>query len=155
HARRKNLLLRENYAVDAGLSLYDLTRRQIAVLLRLNQRVLVHRLPKILTVVGGDLAVFWRGLVGLLQFARRRGETNVNGIGVATQYFRPAAPGGAMAFVDDDDGKGILAVVLRQKAGEAFFVVQAQGLVRGDVNARIGCGVAAALCAHDAGVIAE
>ena len=60
-----------------------------------------------------------------------------------------------MTFVDDDDAEGILAVVLSQKAGKAFIVVQAEGLVGGDVDAGIRGGVAAFLGSDDAGVVAE
>ena len=131
--------------VDAGLALDDLAGGEIAVFLGLDQRVFVDRLAEILVVVGGDLLVLGRGVLRFLQLARRGGEADVDGVGVALEHLRPAAPGGAVALVDDDDAEGILAVVLGEEAGEAFvLVVQAEGLVGGDVDAGVAGGVAAA-----------
>ena len=76
-------------------------------------------------------------LVGLFQLARRGGQTDVDGVGVALQHLGPAAPGGAVALVDDDDAEGILAVMLGKKAGEILvFIIQARASDRW----RYGCG---------------
>ena len=77
------------------------------------------------------------------------------GVGIAPQHFGPAPPCRTVAFVDDDDAESVLAVVLGQEAGKACFVVQAEGLVGGDVDAGIGGGVAAFLGPDDAGVVAD
>ena len=61
-----------------------------------------------------------------------------------------------MAFVDDDDAEGVLAVVLGKEAGEVLVVViQPQRLVGGDVDAGVAGGVAAVLGFDDAGIVAE
>ena len=47
-----------------------------------------------------------------------------------------------MAFVDDDDGKGIGRVVLGQEAGDLFLLaVEAQGLVSRDVDLGVAGGI--------------
>lgn len=61
-----------------------------------------------------------------------------------------------MAFVDDDDAKGILAVVLGQKAGKpVVLVVQPEGLISGDMDTGVGGGIAAFFGLDDADVVAE
>ena len=58
----EDLCLGENAGVDGGLALDDFAGGEVAVFLRLDQRVLVDRLAEVGVVVGGDFGVFF-GLV--------------------------------------------------------------------------------------------
>ena len=109
-------------------------------------------------VVGGDVGV-GHGLVAAgAQFTRGGGQADVHGLRVASQHFAPAAPGRAVALVDDDHAEGVFTVVAAQEAGQfgiGRVVVQPQGLVGGDVHARVARGVFAALRFDAARGVAE
>ena len=118
--------LGEDFGVDGRLALDDFAGGEVAVFLRLNQRVFIDRLAKILVVVGGDLGVFVGLGLRLAKLARRGGQADVNRLGVALEHLGPLAPGGPMTLVDDDDAEGVFRVMLRQKAGKVIvFIVQA------------------------------
>ena len=153
--RLENFFFGEGGVVNAGFAFDDFAGGEVTVFLRLNQGVFVDRFAKILAVVGSDFLIVGAGVFGFFQLARRGGQADVNGIRVALQNLRPAPPGRAVALVDDDDAEGVFAIVLGQKAGKAFFVIQAERLVGGDMDAGILRTVAAALGADNTGVVAK
>ena len=59
-----------------------------------------------------------------------------------------------MAFVDDDDAEGVLAIMFGQEAGAIVVIVEAERLVGRDMDAGILGSVLAAGCADDAGIVA-
>lgn len=60
-----------------------------------------------------------------------------------------------MAFVDEDDAEGVVAIVLGEKAGKALLIVQTQGLIGGNLDAGVPGRVAALFGPDDAGIVAE
>ena len=75
----------------------------------------------------------------------------MDGVRIAFEDFRPAAPGRAVAFVDDDDRKGVFRVVLAEEAGVVLvFIVQPQRLLGGDMDFGVLRRVVTALCLDDA-----
>jgi len=148
---RDDFLLEQTGFVDADPALLDFAGGEVAVLDALRQRVFVHRFAEVADVVGADLQVF----LGAGEFARSGGEADLEGVRIAGEDFRPGAPGRAVAFVDDDVTEVVLRVMPAHEGGVAVFV-DAQGLVGGDVDARVLGRVAAVrVLAHDLGVGAE
>ena len=142
----EDLLAGEASPVYGWPELDDLAGGQVTIFLGLNQAVFIDGFAKVLDVMGGDLFVrvglgFARPF-GCLQFTRRGREPDLNGLGIAPEDLGPAAPGRAVALVDDNDGKGILGVVFRQEAGESLvLVVEAQSLVGRDMDFGVPGGV--------------
>ena len=100
------------------IRLDDLHRGKIAVLHGLGDGVLVDGLAEVVAVVGGDAQVV--ALVDIkrvagVDVARRGGEADLHGVGVALEHFAPLAPGGAVALVDDDVAEVVLGVVLGEE----------------------------------------
>ena len=149
HALGQHLLAGVAAAIDRRLQLHDFAGRQVAVFLRLDQRVLVHRLAEVGQVAGGDAGVVGIAAAGIAQLARRGGQADVDGCRVAAQHLGPAAPGRAVAFIDDDHRKGVVGIVPAEEAGRAsVLIVQPQRLVGGDVHLGIAGGVVAVLGLH-------
>ena len=71
------------------------------------------------------------------ELARRGGQADLDGVGVAGQHLRPLAPGRAVALVDDDVAEVVLGVVRGQEVGRAVVGVHVEGLVGGDVDAGV------------------
>ena len=84
--------------------------------------------------------------------AGRGRQPDVDCIRIISQYNAPLAPGGAVAFVNDDVAKRPGWVVLAPEARLFIFVGDIQGLVRGDDDTGIGLGI---IRSGDLGVIAK
>ena len=164
-AERLDVLAGEGAPVDRGFQPHDLAGGQIAVLLRLDQRVGIDRLAEVGDVVGADALVLGGCRLDVrrqrpvparrTQLARRGGQADLDRLRIALKHRRPAPPGRAVALVDDDDREGVLAVMPAQEAVGprravlARLAVDAQRLVGGDVDAGVARRVEAArLGAH-------
>src|SRR5437667_1540197 len=90
-------------------------------------------------IVGADLQVGgdFLGSLGDLNFARRGSQANLHGVGISGEDLRPFAPRGAVALVNDDVAEIIFGIERGEEIGCAVFAVHVEGLIRGDVDARV------------------
>ena len=124
-----------DFQIYGRLEADDFTSRQITVLLGLNQGVFIHRLAKILEVIGFDFGIGGGLLFALAQLALRGGQADMDGIGIALQHFRPTPPSRAVAFVNDNHREGVFRVIVGQETGLILgLAVQPQGLVGGNMH---------------------
>lgn len=135
------LTLRFEHDVPA----HDLAGRKIAILDALGDVIGVDRLAEVADVVGADSLVLTRLIGSLceLQSAGRGREPNLYRIRVAQQHLEPFAPGRAMTLVDDDMAEIVRRVELAEEARVGLVPVDAERLVGGNVDARVGGVVAA------------
>ena len=102
----------------------DLRRGEVAIRHALQVGVFVGRLAEVVEVVGQQATVFLDLAAGFVvlrlghpNLARRGGEADLNGVLVVLQDDKPVAPGGAVAFVNDDDIEEAGRVVLEEERG--------------------------------------
>ena len=130
---------RQSRRVEVHLGHLDLARGEVAVLHRLREAVLVHRIAKIPEVVGGHLGVrlgFLRVLI-TLDLSRRRGQADLYGIGVSSQHDGPFAPRGTVALVDDDVREVVLRIMAEEERRIAVLAIDPERLVGGNVHASV------------------
>ena len=99
--------------VDIHPSALDFTGCEVPVFIALTDIVFVNWLAKVSDVIGCNLFVgldFW-GVFAGFKLSGRGGQTDLGGFWIARQDHGPFAPGGSVAFVDDDVRKVIFGVV--------------------------------------------
>src|SRR5581483_5300007 len=157
-ARSENLFFGENPIVNARFAFHDFAGGKIAVFLRLDECVLVHRLAEVAEVVGADLLIISGGILIFVQLSRSSGEAKMNCVRISFEDLRPLTPCGTMALVNNDDAEGVRAVVLRKKTSEVLtfrLVINAKSLIGGYVDSGILRGVFAVLGFNNSGVVAK
>ena len=127
---------REAACVEVHEGEFDVHRREIAVLHRLTDFVLVDWRAEPRVVVGGDggVGLGFGGVFGGSKLARRGSEADLHRVGIHRQHLGPLAPRRTVALVDDDVGEVVGWIVFREERFVAVVGVYAEGLVGGDVN---------------------